>query len=72
MHLDSVAYMNILYGVHPYLIENWDPKFIENIYTAINICKDTHMLSPGDKIMIVNDIQKGEREIPVVELMEIT
>lgn len=72
MHLNSVAYMNLLYGVNPYLIENWDPKFTQNIYTAIDLCKDKHVLNPGDKIMIVNDIQKGEREIPIVELMEIT
>ncbi|MDA9129233.1 pyruvate kinase [Candidatus Gracilibacteria bacterium] len=72
MNLESVAYMNILYGVNPYLIENWDTKFIENIYTAIDICKSQNILKTGNKIMIVNDIQKGDTEIPVVELMEIT
>jgi pyruvate kinase len=71
MHLQSVAYMNVLYWVHPYLLEAWDEKFTENIYSAINICKAEWMLKLWDKIMIVNDIQKGEREIPVVELMEI-
>jgi len=71
MNISSVAYMNVLYWVHPYLIEDWDTKFIENIYTAIDICKSEWSLVPGHKIMIVNDIQKGDREIPVVELMEI-
>ncbi len=71
-HLQSVAYMNVLYGVYPFLIEEWDDTFIENIYTAIDLCKDKQVLVPGDKIMLVNDIQKGEREIPIVELMEIT
>jgi len=71
MHLSSVAYMNVLYWVHPYLIQEWDKKFVENIYTAIDICKSEKKLQPGDKIVIVNDIQKGDREIPVVELMEI-
>ena len=64
--------MNALYGVNPYLIENWDTKFIENIYSAIDICKASGDLKPGDRIMLVNDVQKGEREIPLVELMEIT
>lgn len=50
--------MNILYGVNPYLLENWDNKFIENIYTAIDLCKTQKILKAGDKIMIVNDIQK--------------
>ncbi len=71
-HLQSVAYMNVLYGVHPYLIEDWDEKFIENIYSAIDMCKDNKSLKPGDRIMLVNDIQKSGREIPLVELMEIT
>lgn len=44
--LQSVAYMNILYGVNPYLIEKWDEKFIENIYTAIDICKAKKTLQP--------------------------
>lgn len=70
--LQSVAYMNALYGVNPYLIKNWDTKFIENIYSAIDICKANGDLKPGDRIMLVNDVQKGEREIPLVELMEIT
>jgi len=72
MHLQSVAYMNALYGIHPYLIENWDDSFTPNIYTAIDICKAEKILKPWDKIMIVNDIQKGDKEIPIVELMEIT
>jgi hypothetical protein len=29
-------------------------------------------LKLGDTIMIVNDIQKWDKEIPIVELMEIT
>lgn len=72
MNLQSVAYMNILYGVTPFLLPEWDEKFIENIYTAIDVCKEYEILKKGDKIMIVNDIQKNKKEIPVVELMEIT
>ncbi len=72
MHLQSVAYMNVLYWVNPYLLEDWDEKFIQNINTAIEICKSEWVLSLGDKIMIVNDIQKGDKEIPIVELMEIS
>jgi len=72
MHLQSVAYMNALYGVNPYLINNWDESFTPNIYTAIDICKAENILKPGDRIMIVNDVQKWDKEIPIVELMEIT
>jgi len=44
MRLQSVAYMNVLYGVHPYLLENWDEEFIQNIYSAIDICKKEKIL----------------------------
>lgn len=72
MNIQSLAYMNILYGVHPYILDNWDDKFTENIYSAIDICKAEKVLKPWDKIMLVNDVQKWDREIPIVELMEIT
>lgn len=71
-HLQSVAYMNVLYWVYPFLVEDWDEKFTENIYTAIDLCKVEGTLAPGDKIMLVNDVAKNGREIPLVELMEIT
>lgn len=71
MHLQSVAYMNVLFGVQPFLIEKWDEHFVWNIEKAITLCKEHKILKSGDKIMIVNDIQKGEKEIPIVELMEI-
>jgi pyruvate kinase len=64
--------MNVLYGVYPQLIENWDQEFIENIYSAIDLCKAKKLLKAGDRIMLVNDIRKGGKEIPLVELMEIT
>jgi len=31
--------MNILYGVKPYLVENWDVDFVGNVSEAIDICK---------------------------------
>lgn len=70
-YLESVAYMNVLYWVYPYLIKKWDTEFIENIYTAIDICKSEWLLKVGDRIVLVNDIRKNGREIPLVELMEI-
>lgn len=44
--LQSVAYMNILYGVNPFLIKDWDDAFIQNIYSAIDICKQEKILKP--------------------------
>lgn len=58
--------------MNPYLLEDWDTKFSGNIASAIDICKSHNILKEGDRIILVNDIQKGEREIPIVELMEIS
>lgn len=58
MHLQSVAYMNALFGVHPFLIENWDPHFEQNVDRAVKICKEQALLKNGDRVMVVNDIQK--------------
>ena len=70
-NLSSVAYMNILYGVKPYLVENWDTDFVGNVAEAIDICKQEGILQAGDRIMLVNDLRKKGKEVPLVELVEI-
>jgi pyruvate kinase len=37
MNLESVAYMNTLYGIHPYLIDNWNTDFTANRDSAIKL-----------------------------------
>ncbi len=71
MRLESVAYMNTLYGVHPYMINNWNEDFSLNRDTAITIAKHEKVLKNWDKIIVVNDIEKDGEEVPVVELIEI-
>lgn len=70
-HLSSVAYMNILYGVKPYLVENWDTDFVGNIAEAIEICKNENILKAWDRVMLVNDLRKKGKEVPLIELLEI-
>ena len=70
-YLSSVAYMNILYGVKPYLVENWDSDFLWNVTEAIGICKADGVLKVGDRVMLVNDMRKKGKEMPLVELLEI-
>ena len=71
MELQSVAYMNSLYGINPYLINNWDEDFTKNRDMAITIAKHEKVLKKWDKIIVVNDIEKDGEEVPVVELIEI-
>lgn len=70
-HLQSVAYMNILYWVTPYLVENWDIDFEWNITQAIEICKSENILQVWDRIILVNDLRKKGKEVPLIELIEI-
>jgi len=70
-YLASVAYMNILYGVKPYLVENWDSDFVWNVTEAIELCKTDWVLSVWDRVMLVNDMRKKWKEMPLVELLEI-
>lgn len=63
--------MNILYGVKPYLVENWDKDFVGNISEAIEICKSEKILQKGDRVMLVNDLRKKGKEVPLIELLEI-
>lgn len=69
--LNSVAYMNTLYGINPYLIKDWDTHFTENREHALDIVKDNNYMRKGDKVIVVNDIEKNWDEIPVIELIEI-
>ena len=71
MELQSVAYMNSLYWVQPYLINSWDDDFTKNRDMAIIIAKQEKIISAWDKIIVVNDIEKDGQEVPVVELIEI-
>ena len=70
-NLSSVAYMNILYGVKPYLLEKWDSDFVGNVSDAIEICKQEGVLHVGERIMLVNDLRKKGKEVPLIELVEI-
>lgn len=72
MDLNSVAYMNTLYGINPYLINDWNDSFSKNRDIAINISKKQWILKNGDKIIVVNDITKDWEEVPVVELINIS
>lgn len=71
MHLSSVAYMNVLYGVYPFLLENWDENFTQNISEAVSIMKKSGKLISGDTVMVINDIRSGDKEIPLMELLYI-
>ena len=71
MKESSVRYMNALFGIRPVLLSNWSDNLGENLDNAIALLKERNILSPGDRIVAVNDIQKEWKEIPVMEIITI-
>jgi len=67
----SLRYMNALFGVYPNLITNWDENFAANIDSAIEISKEKKYLKSGDRVMVVNDIKKNDKEIPLIQIVDI-
>lgn len=58
MKENSVRYMNALFGIRPMLLPNWGEDLGNNLDHAITLLKEKKILSPGDRIVAVNDIQK--------------
>lgn len=71
MKKHSLFSMNILFWVQAFLLEDWDPEFTLNVSSAVHICKKQGILKTGDKVIVVNDIKNGEKEIPLMELLYI-
>lgn len=67
----SLRYMNALFGIRPMLLPNWNENLGENLDNAIALLKERKILSKGDRIVAVNDIQKEGKEIPVMEIITI-
>lgn len=58
MNEASVRYMNALFGIRPVFLPNWSENLGGNLDSAIALLKEKNILSSGDKIVAVNDIQK--------------
>lgn len=68
----SLRYMNALFWVYPTLLPSWDDDdFWKNRDMAVELTKDKWRLKKGDRVIVVNDIRKDGREIPLVELYDI-
>lgn len=67
----SLRYMNALFGIRPVLLPEWNENLGENLDNAIALLKLQGVLTTGDKIVAVNDIQKNGKEIPVMEIITV-
>lgn len=67
----TLKFMNILYGVSPFLLTNWSDNYLFNLDSAILQLKKQQFLFPGDKIIAITDFQKDLKECPIIKIVEI-
>lgn len=67
----SLNYMNVLYSVKPFLLQNWTENHFSNLDQAIKILQEKNYISKNDKIIAITDIQKDSKENPIIELIEV-
>lgn len=54
----SVRYMNALFGIDPIFLPNWSENLGANLDSAVALLKKRNILSSGDRVVAVNDIQR--------------
>ncbi|USN58574.1 MAG: hypothetical protein H6767_00130 [Candidatus Peribacteria bacterium] len=68
----SVKAMNAYFGITPFLHTSWDASnYSTTLDNAIRYLIQQGFLKESDKIVAINDIQKGNREIPIMEIINL-
>lgn len=65
-------YANILYNTTAFHLTSWDQNnFAQNLDDAIKFLLKEKILTKNDTIIVINDIQKSKKEIPVLEIINL-
>jgi pyruvate kinase len=69
----SVKSMNILFWIKPFYLKKWNPEnFTETMDEAIKFLINEKIIDNKDRLIAVNDIQRQWREIPVMEIIDLS
>lgn len=60
--------MNMLYGITAVALENWSQTHEENVTHALHWLREKQLFTMTDKVVIVTDLERFDREIPVMEI----
>lgn len=64
--------LNILFGINSFFLENWNQEnYEQNMENALRKLLEMKKITPKDNVIVINDIQKKGREIPVLEVIKI-
>ena len=67
----SLKYMNILFWIRAFMLENWSNIHKENVMHSIEFLLNSNKLSKDSKVIVITDIQKDDKEIPALEIITI-
>ncbi len=64
-------FMNALFWVKPVLLQNFSQNYLQNLDEAIQYLKKNNCVTLWDKIVVVWDFQRENREYPMIEIVEV-
>lgn len=68
----SVRYMNILFWIKSFVLDSWtNNNYLSILEDSILFMKEKWILVSWDKIIAITDIQKLEKELPILEIIDI-
>jgi len=67
----TVKSMNALFGVVPHLLPSWKQNYMDNLEKAIWMLIEEGKLQKTSKVIAITDFQKNDKEIPVLEIINI-
>ena len=69
----TVWISNLLFWINPILLDTWDKNnYLKTLEDSIKYLLDKKLLKKSDKIVAINDIQKDGKEIPVMEIINLS
>ena len=67
----SYRFMNVLFGIKAFLLDNWGANHGENLSLALQTLKDKWIVKTWDKLVAITDIRKNDKNLPVMEIVTI-
>lgn len=64
----SKGFMNLLYGIEAVKLDSWSDLHEDNLIQALHWLRDKQLFMMNDKVVVVTDLERAEREIPVMEI----
>lgn len=70
-NLETVAYMNILFGIEPTFIANWSDDHEANLELAVHQLQTSGKISKTGRVIAITDILHQGHEVPVIKILNL-